>query len=106
MDANIKKLDEVWTSDDKKLGVVQALFHRPEEEVDPAVKYYASYVEVENFMYGSDYFVPTDFIAGRDEGTDVIRLEVSFKEVMERTWFRMPDFIARGRARKEKLQVK
>lgn len=104
--ANIKKLDEIWTADNKKLGLVKDLYHRPEEEVDPAVEYYASYLEVENFEYGSDYYVPTDFIDERDEATGAVKLKVSFAKVMDRTWFRMPDFIARGRAQKTELQRK
>ncbi len=64
MDLDIKKLDEVWTADAKKLGLAQQLFHR-QDEVNPDLQLYASYLEVENFEYGEVFYVPTDFVADR-----------------------------------------
>ncbi|NIT55781.1 MAG: hypothetical protein GWN00_05955, partial [Aliifodinibius sp.] len=68
MELTISKLEEVWTADDKKLGVANAIYHRL-EGINPELKYYASYLHVQNFDYGDDYYIPTDFIEGRDEET-------------------------------------
>lgn len=102
MDLGFKRFEEVWTEDDKKLGTAQALFHRL-DEVNPELLYYASYLEVESFEYGATYFVPTDFIAPREAESGRVTLAVTLKEVMEHTWFVMPDFIAHSKARKEEL---
>lgn len=104
MDMNFRKLDEVWTADSKKLGSAYRLFHR-EEEINPALQYYASYLEVESYEYGETYYVPTDFIAGRDESGKVT-LTVTLGEVLRRTWLRMPDFVAQGQDRREALPEK
>lgn len=102
MDLDIKKFQEVWTEDDKKLGLAQELFHRV-DGVNPDLLYYASYLEVESFEYGATYFVPTDFVAPREPESERVTLTVTLQEVMEHTWFVMPDFIARAEARKEAL---
>ena len=102
MNARYRKLDVVWTSDGKKLGLAQRLFHRT-EGVEPANLLYESYLEVENFELGSTYFVPTDFIEERDAESGKLKLSKSFSEVQEKTWFRMPIFAARGDGREESL---
>ena len=66
MELEIKKLDTVWTSDQKKLGLVQNLFHR-EDEVDPDLLLYATYLEVSNYDYGEIYYVPTEYISEQDQ---------------------------------------
>ena len=102
MSAPYRKLDEVWTSDGRKLGLAQRLFHRT-EEAEPAKLLYESYLEVENFELGSTYFVPTDFIEQSEEESGDLKISKSFNEVQERTWFRMPMFVARGEGREESL---
>jgi hypothetical protein len=104
MDFTISKLEEIWTADDKKLGMANAIYHRT-EGVDPELKYYASYLHVQNFDYGDDYYIPTDFIHGRDQKTGRLVLVNKFKEVLENTWTRMPEFILHGDGRIEKLTV-
>lgn len=102
METTIKKLDPVWTSDDQQLGVAECLYHRL-ADIDPAVGYYAAYLTVENFLLGDDYYIPTDFISGRDtQGR--LRLAVPLQTVLNRTWSRMPDFIAHHQARKTSLE--
>ncbi|MDX1614340.1 MAG: hypothetical protein R3300_08525 [Candidatus Promineifilaceae bacterium] len=98
----IRKLDEVWTADDKKLGLAQKLYHR-EGQSDPKLKLYGSYLEVESFDYGDDYYVPTDFIEGRDAEAGRVYLSVKLQKVLENTWSRLPDFIARGNRQEEAL---
>ena len=102
MEPRAKKLDKVWTSDDKLLGLGQRLFHR-EEGVDPDLLLYKSYLEVENYELGATYFVPTDFIDEPNNEDGDLRLSTSFREVLERTWARMPAFIARGEGLEEAL---
>ncbi len=103
MDFTINELEDVWTADDKKLGVANAVYHRL-EGVDPELQYYASYLYVQNFDYGDDYYIPTDFIKGREGNTGALFLKTTFKEVLENTWTRMPEFILHGYGRIEKLQ--
>jgi hypothetical protein len=102
MDFSISKLEEVWTADDKKLGVANAVYHRL-EGVNPELKYYASYLHVQNFDYGDDYYIPTDFIDGRDQKTGKLSLRKTFQQILENTWTRMPEFILHGSGQVEKL---
>ena len=102
METEIKKRDEVWTVDEQKLGMALQLFHRT-GEINPALQLYASYLEVEDFDYGETFYVPTDFIAERQVETGRILLSKKRDEAMKLTWFRMPDFVAQGRSRKETL---
>ena len=102
METAINKQDEVWTADEQKLGIAFRLFHRT-EGINPAQQLYASYLEVENFDYGEIFYVPTDFVAGRQAETGRILLSKKRDEAMKLTWFRMPDFVAHGQSRKEAL---
>jgi len=100
---NFKTNDEVWTADNQMLGTIFALYHRPTGEVNPKELLYASYLAVENETYGDNYFVPADFIAGRDELSGHIVLQVTMKVVRERTWTRKPAFVAHGQGMAETL---
>jgi hypothetical protein len=102
MDFVINKLEEIWTADDKKLGVANAIYHRL-EGVNSELRYYADYLHVQNFDYGDDYYIPTDFIAGRNEKTGTVTLKKTFQEVLNNTWTRMPEFILHGQGQIEKL---
>ncbi len=102
MELDIRKLDELWTADNKKLGLAQQLFHRL-ADINPNLQLYASYLEVKDFDYGEVFYVPTDFITGRDVETGRLTLDVTYNDVMKRTWFRMPEFVVRGQGRKETL---
>lgn len=102
MESNIKRLAEVWTADDKRLGLAKSLYHR-ETGSDPALKLYPTYLEVESFDYGDDFYVPTDFVSASGQELGRVALSVSLQKVLENTWSRMPDFIAAGKARKEEL---
>jgi hypothetical protein len=95
-------LEKVWTADGEILGLAQRLFHR-QNGVRPSLLQYQSYLEVGNYELGTSYFVPTDFIEDRDPLTSDLSLSVSFRSVQERTWSRMPTFIARGEGTEEPL---
>ena len=105
MDYIIKKFDEVWTEDDKKLGLAQKLFHR-EDEAHPELQLYASYLRVEDFELGEGFYIPTDVISGQDPASGHLLLSVTTEQVMNHTWFRMPDFVAHEQYKQELLPVK
>lgn len=96
----LRKSDEVWTEDGQKLGHPHRLYHRI-SSIDPALGYYASYLRVMSYDMGDDFYVPTDFIAGRADGQ--VRLSVSMKRVLQETWDRLPDFIPQGQASTEEI---
>ena len=98
----IKILDQVFTKDKRHLGVAQRLYHRT-SDIRPEWEYYATYLLVESFALGDDFYVPTDFVAGRDPQTGHIMLNVTERKVENNTWTRRPDFILRGEARPEEL---
>lgn len=102
MVSDIRKQDEVWTADGKKLGTARQLFHRT-EGANPELRLYEAYLEVEDFDYGANFYVPTDFITERQAETGHLLLSKKRDEAMELTWFRMPEFVAQGRSRKEAL---
>ncbi|MDT8307721.1 MAG: hypothetical protein RRC07_17435 [Anaerolineae bacterium] len=98
----INKLDQVYTKDDHHLGVAQRLYHRT-HDVRPGWKHYAAYMLVQSFAQGNSFYVPTDFVAGRDPQTGHIVLTVTAKDVETRTWARLPDFVLHGEASSEEL---
>jgi hypothetical protein len=102
MEDTIQEKDEVWTSDSVKLGVVHALHHRP-NEIRPEDQLYGTYLEVYNFEIGDDYYVPLDFIASRDAEQRRLTLAVPMKEVMQRTWSRAPEFVAKAKSHRVSL---
>jgi hypothetical protein len=102
MGIEIRKLDEVWTADGKRLGIAQHLFHRI-DDANPALQLYASYLGVEDLDLGKEFYVPLDFVAGRQAETGRIDLTKKFGEAMQLTWYRMPAFIAQGEYRREEL---
>jgi hypothetical protein len=102
MELNINKLDEVWTADDKKLGLAQKLFHRL-GDINPELQLYATYLVVENFKYGEVFYIPTDFISEPQDESQRLTLLMTHKQILQRTWFRMPNFVASDQARKESL---
>lgn len=102
MEIKVKKLDEVWTADGKKLGLAQQLFHRL-DEINPDLQLYASYLEVENYDYGEVFYIPTDFIDESPGESNRLTLTLTRDKILQRTWFRMPNFVASNQARRELL---
>ena len=102
MELNINKLDEVWTADEKKLGLAQNIFHRL-EDINPDLQLYATYLVVENYEFGEVFYVPTDFISEPQEESQRLILSLTRDQILNRTWFRMPNFVASDQARKESL---
>lgn len=102
MEIGIRKLDEVWSSDEKLFGLAQHIFMR-EEGADPDLLLYEGYLEVENYDLGEIFYVPLDFIASRDDKEEKVLVSATFTEALRQTWTRIPHFVARGAGRKEEL---
>jgi hypothetical protein len=102
MTLELHKFDRIWTKDGVHLGEAHRLYHRI-KDIDPGLKLYATYLHVVSFGDGDDYYVPTDFIGGYDANTGRVALVTTMKGVMNETWTRLPDFIARDEAVKEEL---
>jgi len=100
----IKKYSEVWTNDGVLLGEAMHIYHRL-ENVNPALKFYAAYLETFSFELGEHYYIPLEFVGGYEEGNGRLTLTVSRKKVEDQTWNRMPTFVANGNARKEHLPL-
>jgi len=101
MNLKINKFDEIWTADRIRLGLAERIYHR-EEDVNPDLELYSSYLEIESFDLGYNYYIPFDFIHD-DHDAEGIELTVTFEAVQKNTWSRMPFFIAHGEARIEEL---
>jgi hypothetical protein len=105
METNFRDRDEVWSSDDVKLGLARALHYRPPQDVSPGEQLYAAYLEVVNFELGDDLFIPTDFLDPRDEDTGRIYVKFPMKTIMQRTWWRAPEFAAKKLGREVRLHA-
>lgn len=103
MYSTIKLRDEVWTVDGHRLGVAAAFHYRPEDEVDLGARLYPVYLEVKNYELGEDFFIPLVFVAERDSETGHLLLSQTMKQVLDNTWGRMPDFVAKMEGRVEPL---
>lgn len=99
---DIKKLDQVYTRDRQQLGVAQRLYHRT-HDVRPTWEHYATYILVQSYAQGDDFYVPTEFVSGRDPQTGHIALTVTEKDVETKTWTRLPEFVLHGEAGREEL---
>ncbi len=101
----LTKSDEVWTQDDYRLGHPNRLFHRT-DGIDPDLELYADYVHVMSFDLGDDFYIPTDFIDGRNPENGRITLTVPMETVLKNTWNRIPDFVVHKEAQAEELPGK
>ncbi len=98
----LKKYDEVWTKDGHRLGEAHCIYHRT-KDINPLLQLYPAYVHVVSLELGDDFWIPTDYLGGRDEETGHVTLTVPMEVVQERTWTRMPEFIIEKEAIKEDL---
>jgi hypothetical protein len=99
---DINKLDPVYTRDHQYLGAAHRLYHRT-HGIRPGWKHFATYMLVQSFAQGDDFYVPTEFIAGRDPQAGHIMLTVTEKDVETKTWTRLPEFVLHGEANIEEL---
>ena len=103
MEISVRGRDEVWTTDDYRLGLARCLHYRAPHEVNPDEQLYAVYLEVVNYEMGDAYYIPTDFLISPEPDTNRVTLNASMKDVMQRTWSREPDFVAMRLGRSERL---
>ncbi len=101
-DKQVKKYTVVFSADEHELGQALRLHHRT-EDIDPNLKYYASYLEIFGVDYSTHLFVPTDFIDDYEADNETIRLSVKFKAVQNESWDRVPDFVVANKDSIEKL---
>ncbi|MCB8984658.1 MAG: hypothetical protein H6659_12590 [Ardenticatenaceae bacterium] len=101
-DLTIKRHTAVWTQDQDLLGDAMHIYHRL-DNINPALKYYAAYLDVFSFELGEHYYIPLEFVEGMDGANGRLILTITRKKVEDNTWNRMPGFIANGKARKEDL---
>lgn len=100
METALTAWTDVWTSDEQKLGVARAWHHRPADEIEPQYQLYAKYLEVESFELGDSFFVPSEYVVVEDGG---VWVDATMKQVLNRTWSRLPDFVYRKTGRIERL---
>ncbi|MEZ4518853.1 MAG: hypothetical protein R3C44_19220 [Chloroflexota bacterium] len=99
----LKKYTQVYTSDGQHLGVALRYFHRSPDEVDPGLRLYRTYLEVQGVELGGSTFIPTEYIASYDPAANRLELSASLEYVEDAVWNRKPDFVARGQAVPEEL---
>ena len=99
-----KKYDKVVTADDVPLGELMRIHHR-QEDINPELKLYASYLEVWSINFGGHIYIPTDFIDEYDEAAGVVYLTETKNTVQQETWDRAPSFIAGRKSQRQELPV-
>jgi len=99
-----KKYDKVVTADDVGLGELMRIHHR-QEDINPELQLYASYLEVWSINFGGHIYVPTEFIDEYDEAASTISLTETKHIVQQETWDRMPSFIAGRKSQRQELPV-
>ncbi len=97
-----KKYDKVVTADEVFVGEVLRIHHR-QEDVNPELRLYASYLEVWSTAFGGHSYVPTDYIDEYDAAKGIIYLTETVQTFQHETWNRAPSFIAGHKSRREEL---
>ena len=100
--SKIKKYTPVFTSDGEALGEALALYHR-QEDVNPKLKLYETYLEIYSLEMGNSSYVPTEFVALPAADAESVELTVAISTFAKETWDRTPDFVAGHRGKKEEL---
>jgi hypothetical protein len=102
-DKALKKYSDVYTSDGQHIGVAMRYHHRPPEQVDPELRLYRTYLEVQSVELGGPAYIPTVFIGDYDPAANRLTLLASLEDVEELVWNRKPNFVARGMTVREEL---
>ncbi len=100
----LRKYANVYTADNQHIGLALRIRHRT-ADVNPDLKLYAAYLELTSIELGTKTFIPTDFIADYDPGTNRVTLIVPLKTVENETWNREPQFVAAGQGSVEELSI-
>lgn len=101
---SFKKYDKIVAADDIVLGELLRIHHR-QEEINPELGLYASYLEVWSIDFGGHVYIPTDFIDEYDEAAGIIYLTETMQTVQQKTWDRAPSFIAGRKSQCQELPV-
>lgn len=99
-----KKYDKVVTADDLVIGEALRIHHR-EEDINPELRLYASYLEIWSIELGGQSYIPTDYIDEYDAKTRTIYLTETLGTVQKESWDRTPGFVAGRKSRKEELPI-
>ena len=97
-----KKYDKVVTADEIVIGDLLRIHHR-QEDINPELRLYASYLEVWSVELGVNTYIPTDFIDEYEPAAGTIHLSATMRTVQEETWDRAPAFIAGRKSHREEL---
>jgi hypothetical protein len=99
MEVPVQPHDMVYTADGHHLGNLVRVYSRPaDQEVNPKLKLFKDYMQLADETLGEAFYVPTFYIAQRDDKTKRVALTLTFKEVQHETMSRRPQFIALGQA--------
>lgn len=90
---SLHKHDRIITADGIELGQTITLYQR-REGIDPKLEPYAAYLEVFDFASGSDYYIPLGFLDTASDTLGAAQLSLTFDEVQNATFNRMPVFVA------------
>lgn len=96
IEAGLRKYATVVTKDEDELGVALRLHLRPAEDVNPDLKLYPTYLEIQTVELGGSAFIPLEFVTMVDPANQRVMLEATLETVKDEVWNRKPDFIARG----------
>ena len=101
-DKELRRGTTVWTADGHDIGYSIRLHHR-QNEVNPDLKLYGSYLELFSMLLGGATYIPTDYIRNYDPVDNKLLLSVTLKDIAKETWDRTPAFVAHGQATAEAL---
>lgn len=93
MQIDVKFHDEVVTADNDRLGVAQRLYHYSGEDF-LETQGFRDFLKVFDFETGDDFYIPTDFLVGRDAAKRAVQLSLTSYDVQQRTFSRKPRAIA------------
>lgn len=101
-DKELRRGTAVWTADGHDIGYSIRLHHR-QNEVNPDLKFYGSYLELFSMLLGGATYIPTDYIRNYDPVDNKLLLSVTLEDIAKETWDRTPSFIAHHQATTEAL---
>ncbi len=96
IEAGLRKYATVITKDEDEVGVAMRLQLRPAVDVNPDLKLYASYLEIQSVELGGTAFIPLEYVAMLDPVEQRVMLDATLATVKDQVWNRKPDFVARG----------
>ena len=101
-DKELRRGTAVWTADSHDIGYAIRLHHR-QNDINPDLKFYGSYLELFSILLGGATYIPTDYIRNYDPVDNKLLLSVTLKDIAKETWDRTPSFIAHHQATTEAL---